>query len=329
MHDKVFTRKVSHGDRFCLGITQIPVPAAILVKADEDKKDLITYTIKRAVGEEVGIYPITVSGDKIQGNYTITFVGAKFAIIPVPALDESNPFVVSEEEGGAAAGTYYALEESLARSFIKSNKTSAARLMFPAGTTVKTKNVNGKRKITIKLPSKVVGEINAGKVKVKASIKSLPKGATVKIIVNKKVSTSKYKKLVNQLRKAGFKGKIIKKSRAAEGDDVDEDEIESGVEYEVLEDCDLFFDIISDEDDDEDIEFESIMIRKPGDANGDDKVDAADIVEMVNAKEGKPTSENFSLLNADINEDGEGEVDQNDIDVVVDMIMEPKDKGDE
>jgi hypothetical protein len=194
--------------------------------------------------------------------------------------------------------------------------------MFPAGTTVKTKNVNGKRKITIKLPSKVVGEINAGKVKVKAFIKSLPKRATVKIIVNKKVSTSKYKKLVNQLRKAGFKGKIKQKSRAAEGDDVDEDEIESGVEYEVLEDCDLFFDIISDEDDDEDIEFESIMIRKPGDANGDDKLDAADIVEMVNAKEGKSTSENFSLLNADINEDGEGQITQEDIDVVVDLIME-------
>jgi 3',5'-cyclic AMP phosphodiesterase CpdA len=296
-----------------------------IVKADEDKKDLITYTINRVAGEEDGKYPITVSGAKIQGNYTITFVGAEFTIIPVPAsvpaLDESNPFVVSEEEGGAAAGTYYALEESLARSFIKSNKTSAAQLMFPAGTTVKTKIVNGKRKITIKLPSKVVGEINAGKVKVKASIKSLPKGATVKIVVDKKVSTSRYKKLVKLLRKADFKGKIIKKSRAAEGDDVDEDEIESGVEYEVLEDCDLFFDIISDEDDDEDIEFESIMIRKPGDANGDDKVDAADIVEMVNAKEGKPTSENFSLLNADINEDGEGEVDQNDIDVVVDMIM--------
>jgi len=297
-----------------------------IVKADEDKKDLITYTIKRAVGEEYGKYPITVSGAKIQGNYTITFVGAEFTIIPVPAsvpvLDESNPFVVSEEEGGAAAGTYYALEESLARSFIKSIKKSAARLMFQAGTTVKTKNVNGKRKITINLSRKEVGQINAGKVKVKAFIKSLPKGATVKIIVNKKVSTSRYKKLVNQLRKAGFKGKIKKKSRAAEGDDVDEDEIESGVEYEVLEDCDLFFDIISDEDDDEDIEFESIMIRKPGDANGDDKVDAADIVEMVNAKEGKPTSENFSLLNADINEDGEGEVDQNDIDIVVDMIMD-------
>jgi hypothetical protein len=29
VHDKVFTRKVSHGDRFCLGITQIPVPATI------------------------------------------------------------------------------------------------------------------------------------------------------------------------------------------------------------------------------------------------------------------------------------------------------------
>ena len=117
-------------------------------------------------------------------------------------------------------------------------------------------------------------------------------------------------------------GKVIKLSRAADGDDADEEEIESGVEYEVLEDCDLFLDFISDEDDDEDIEIESIMIRRPGDANNDDNVDAADIVEMVNAKEGKPTSENFSLLNADINEDGEGDVDQEDIDEAIKLIME-------
>ena len=104
--------------------------------------------------------------------------------------------------------------------------------------------------------------------------------------------------------------------------------LDPNIEYEILDDCDLVFTVEFD-DDAEEVEIEGVILRQPGDANGDDKVDAADIVEMVNAKEGKPTSENFSLLNADINEDGEGEVDQNDIDVVVDMIMEPKDKGDE
>lgn len=272
---------------------------------------LITGTLNGSASGEYGL------------NYTFSNAASNataFTIISAPALDESKPVVVSEEDGGAAAGTYYALDESVASSIMKTNKTkSQARLLFSDDTQVKTKSkiVNGKKTYTIKISGKA-----AKKIKARAFVKSLPKGVTFKIIIDKKVSTARYKKLAKQLRKAGFKGKIKRKTRAAEGDDVDEDEIESGVEYEVLEDCDLFFDIISDEDDDEDIEIEGIMIRQPGDANGDDKVDAADLVEMVNAKEGKPTSENFNLLNADINEDGEGEVDQNDIDVVVDMIME-------
>lgn len=57
----------------------------------------------------------------------------------------------------------------------------------------------------------------------------------------------------------------------------------------------------------------------PGDANGDDKVNAADIVEMINAKNGK-ASEHFNLTNADINHDGY--ITQDDIDAVVKLIME-------
>ena len=60
-------------------------------------------------------------------------------------------------------------------------------------------------------------------------------------------------------------------------------------------------------------------MRQPGDANGDDKVDAADLVEMVNAKDGHP-SENYNQLNADI--DDNEDITQDDIDVVVDLIME-------
>jgi hypothetical protein len=55
-----------------------------------------------------------------------------------------------------------------------------------------------------------------------------------------------------------------------------------------------------------------------GDANGDGKVNAADIVEMVNAKNGK-ASAIFNLQNADM--DGNDEINQADIDAVVNIIM--------
>jgi hypothetical protein len=55
-----------------------------------------------------------------------------------------------------------------------------------------------------------------------------------------------------------------------------------------------------------------------GDANGDGKVNAADIVEMVNAKNGM-ASAIFNLQNADM--DGNDEINQADIDAVVNIIM--------
>ena len=57
----------------------------------------------------------------------------------------------------------------------------------------------------------------------------------------------------------------------------------------------------------------------PGDANNDDKVDAADIVEMENAKAGNP-SQRFIPLNADINDDDD--ITDDDVDVVVDLIVD-------
>ena len=55
-----------------------------------------------------------------------------------------------------------------------------------------------------------------------------------------------------------------------------------------------------------------------GDANDDDKVNAADLVEMVNAKNNK-ASDRFVLKNADI--DGSGNITQEDIDAVVKIIL--------
>ena len=147
------------------------------------------------------------------------------------------------------------------------------------------------------------------------------KTAKLKANVGVKVPKNEFNKFKKKLSKSGFVKTIKLYSRAAEDDDEELVELDPDAEYQVLEDCDLDFIIPIDENSDEDIEIESFIHRMPGDANNDDKVDAADIVEMVNAKEGKPTSENYSKLNADINEEGEGDVDQEDIDVAVKLIM--------
>lgn len=55
-----------------------------------------------------------------------------------------------------------------------------------------------------------------------------------------------------------------------------------------------------------------------GDANGDGKVNATDIVEMVNAMNGHPSAK-YNAQNADI--DGNGVVNQIDIDAIVNIIM--------
>ena len=55
-----------------------------------------------------------------------------------------------------------------------------------------------------------------------------------------------------------------------------------------------------------------------GDANGDGKVNAADVVEMINAKKGQPSAK-FVLRNADIN--GDGVITDADITAVVNIIL--------
>ena len=56
----------------------------------------------------------------------------------------------------------------------------------------------------------------------------------------------------------------------------------------------------------------------PGDANNDGYLDAADLVEMINAMNGH-ASERFNLTNADIDRDGT--ITQEDIEAVVKLIL--------
>ncbi len=64
--------------------------------------------------------------------------------------------------------------------------------------------------------------------------------------------------------------------------------------------------------------FQFLKDKLEGDANGDDKVDAADIVEMVNAKNGHQ-SNRFKLSNAEL--DGKDGITDADIEAVVKIIM--------
>ena len=64
--------------------------------------------------------------------------------------------------------------------------------------------------------------------------------------------------------------------------------------------------------------FQFLKDKLKGDANGDDKVDAADIVEMVNAKNGHQ-SNGFRLSNAEL--DGKDGITDADIEAVVKIIM--------
>lgn len=100
----------------------------------------------------------------------------------------------------------------------------------------------------------------------------------------------------------------------------DEIEIVSGKEYKILRDG---FIVLNFYTPDADITVNSIVFRRPGDANNDGYVNAVDLVEMINAKNGH-ASERFNLTNADIDRDGT--ITQTDIDAVVKLIMEQTDE---
>ena len=59
--------------------------------------DKVAYTLSRDKGETVGEYTITASGDAAQGNYAVTFVGAKLTITakPKPSGDVNGDGVVN------------------------------------------------------------------------------------------------------------------------------------------------------------------------------------------------------------------------------------------
>ena len=56
--------------------------------------DTVKYTLSREAGEAVGKYEITVKGDKLQGNYTVTYVAGTLTITSQsidPGTDPEKP----------------------------------------------------------------------------------------------------------------------------------------------------------------------------------------------------------------------------------------------
>ena len=190
---------------------------------------------------------------------------------------------------------------------------------FKSAIHVKSKYTNKGRKAVLKVAKT---QIQQNKIHLVAVVM---KGTKLTIITEGgilKLSMGQQNKIKKLLKKEGIKVKKIQTVKATRGvtleDDDEELEFDPDVEYEVLEDCNLFFDLEFDDDADG-LEIEGVTFRNPGDANGDDKVDAADIVEMENAKAGNP-SERFIPLNADINDDDD--ITDDDVDVVVDLIVD-------
>lgn len=64
-----------------------------------DEADPIAYTLARDAGEAVGEYAITVTGEKDQGNYEVTFVNSKMTIgyAPVPAIKATMDGTMKDE----------------------------------------------------------------------------------------------------------------------------------------------------------------------------------------------------------------------------------------
>ena len=54
--------------------------AAIIGLVDGDTQDMISFTLSRAEGEDVGEYEITPEGEAVQGNYEVTFVNGSLEI---------------------------------------------------------------------------------------------------------------------------------------------------------------------------------------------------------------------------------------------------------
>ena len=82
---------VTAGDNSkAFGETDPELAAKVEGLKNGDTEDVVKYELKRAEGEDVGEYAITPSGEKAQGNYTVTFVDGTFTITPSDTPDTGD-----------------------------------------------------------------------------------------------------------------------------------------------------------------------------------------------------------------------------------------------
>ena len=95
--------------------------ATVTGLVNNESETLITYTLSRVAGEEVGSYTITPTGDEVQGNYHVTYETGVFQIgyeiHPTVSLTNrvyGDPIEPSVTGGGEGAVTYYYKEKDAA-----------------------------------------------------------------------------------------------------------------------------------------------------------------------------------------------------------------------
>lgn len=69
---------------------------------------LLTFTLKREPGEEEGEYPITVSGEQNQSNYSVEYEQGTFGILSILDVDVKQPVIDYADTDAAPSYTYTA-----------------------------------------------------------------------------------------------------------------------------------------------------------------------------------------------------------------------------
>lgn len=79
------------------------------VTKGEETTTLLTFTASRPAGEDIGEYPVTLTGDAAQGNYTVAYTSGKLTIVPaevsvvandlVKAVGAADPLLTATVEG--------------------------------------------------------------------------------------------------------------------------------------------------------------------------------------------------------------------------------------
>ena len=266
----------------------IPTGATIAYGTTDGQYDLTTAPTFTAIGTHTVYYKVSKQDYKdVTGSVTIEIKS-----------------VVNENGGVTLGGKTYLSLSDLALTYITNPAYKQMVVGLVAGITasdidnfinrlVLDDNLN---LVIKKGPNVIIGILQANV------------GQILKITGNGQMTIDQ-----DMLYKLITEGKVRVLSRAA-GDDM---EIESGVEYLVLQDCDL---LITVNTENADVTISDLSLRLPGDANGDKKVNAADIVEMVNEMDpNKQPSEKFNLQNADMN--GDKTITLDDINEVVKIIV--------